>query len=236
MHLGAINLTKLSGQLAQVARTLALEPGSQLVARVVAAPPQGGRGTIALAGATVQARLPKGLEAGQTLKLEVVRVEQDQLTMRIRPAGAAAAADPATLAQAAGGLAVTGDGELMRAALALAGQQPLWLPDGGAASVQVQPDDAADCGRGGASGVAAFVLHSPTLGAIEVRIALAPGGMQAGVVTSPGQATELARAELPGLADRLVAVTGRPAAVAVSERPATTPAPPPPAGRVDVQA
>jgi hypothetical protein len=139
------------------------------------------------------------------------------------------------LAQAAGGLAVAGDGELLRAALALAGQQPLWLPDGGAASVQVQPDDAAG-GRDGSGGVAAFVLHSPTLGPIEVRIALAPGGVQAGVVTSPGTATELAEAELPALADRLAAATGRPAAVAVSQRPATMPAPPPPAGRVDVQA
>jgi hypothetical protein len=184
----------------------------------------------------VQARLPKGLQAGQTLKLEVVRVEQDQLTVRIRPAGATASADPAALAQAAGGLAVTGDGELMRAALALAGQQPLWLPDGGAASVQVQPDDAAAGGRSGSAGVAAFVLHSPSLGPIEVRIALAPGGVQAGVVTTPGRATELAQAELPALADRLAAATGRPAAVAVSERPATAPAPPPPAGRVDVQA
>jgi flagellar hook-length control protein FliK len=80
------------------------------------------------------------------------------------------------------------------------------------------------------------VLHSPSLGPIEVRIALAPGGVQAGVVTAPGQATELAQAELPALADRLAAATGRPAAVAVSERPATTPAPRPPAGRVDVQA
>jgi hypothetical protein len=235
MNLGAINLTKLSGRPAQVARTLALAPGSPLVARVLAAPPQGGRGTIALAGTTVQARLPKGLQAGQTLKLEVVRVEQDQLTVRIRPAGATVSADPAALAQAAGGLAVAGDGELLRAALALAGQQPLWLPDGGAASVQVQPDDAA-AGRRGDAGVAAFVLHSPSLGPIEVRIALSPGGVQAGVVTSPGHATELAEAELPALADRLAAATGGPAAVAVSQRPATTPAPAPPAGRVDVQA
>lgn len=234
MNLGAVNLTKLSGPIAQAAHTLALQPGSQLVARVLAADAGGGRGTIALAGSTVQASLPGGVQPGQTLKLEVVRVEQTRLTVRIVADGGGGAS-PAALAQAAGSLAVTGDGDLMRTAMALAGQQPMWLPDGGAASIEVNPDDGAAAGRGGEAGVAAFVLHSPALGAIEVRIALAPGGVQAGVVTAPGQATELARADLAALADRLAAATGRPAAVAVTERPAATPPPPPPAGRVDVQ-
>jgi hypothetical protein len=154
--------------------------------------------------------------------------------VRIRPDAASPADDAARLAQAAGGLAVSGDGDLLRAAMALAGQQPLWLPDGGAASVEVDPDAAG--GEERAAGVAAFVLHSPELGAIEVRIALAAGGVRAGVVTPPGAAAARAQDALGELRDRLAAATGRPAVVAVSARPAGIPAPRPPEGRVDVAA
>ncbi|HYW28729.1 MAG TPA: flagellar hook-length control protein FliK, partial [Gaiellales bacterium] len=86
------------------------------------------------------------------------------------------------------------------------------------------------------SGVAAFVLHSPALGAIEVRITLAPGGVRAGVITAPGEAAEAAGRALQQLQDRLAAATGRPAAVAVSPRPPGVPAPRPPEGRIDVAA
>jgi hypothetical protein len=235
MELGALNLTRLTGELARTARGLALEPGAEMVARVVAAADGSGRGTIALAGAVVPARLPHGVAAGQTLRLQVVRADPSQVVVRIRPEAASPADDAAKLAQAAGGLAVSGDGDLLRAAMALAGQQPLWLPDGGAASVEVDPD-AAGGGEEGAAGVAAFVLHSPELGAIEVRIALAAGGVRAGVVTPPGAAAARAQDALGELRDRLAAATGRPAAVAVSARPAGMPAPRPPEGRVDVAA
>ena len=236
MNLQSVTLKVASGELAQVARTLALEPGAELAARVVATGPQAGRGTIALAGMTLPARVPAGVEAGQTLRLQVVRIEPGQLTVKVLPAGhVAAAADGAVLAQAAGRLAVSGDGDLTAAALALANGRPLWLPDGGAAEVAVEPDGAA-AGGGGPSGVAAFCLHSPTLGAIEVRLTMAGGSVRAGVVTSPGAATDLAGEALPQLIDGLALATGRPASAAVSERPATAPAPLPPVGRVDVKA
>jgi flagellar hook-length control protein FliK len=141
-----------------------------------------------------------------------------------------------TLSQAAGQLAVSGDGELLRAALALAGQEPLWLPDGGAANVQVQPDKQPSGGQRGAAVEAAFVLHSPELGAIEVRLRMADGGVRVGVVTAPGVATALAKGALPDLVERLGQATGRPAVAGVSERPIGRRPPAPPAGRVDVQA
>jgi len=229
MQLGAVNLTKLPGELAQAARGLALEPGAELVARVVSAAEGGGRGTIALAGAVIPARLPRGLHAGQTLRLQVVRADPSEVVVRIRPEQSAAGHQAAAAAQAAGSLAVSGDADVLRAALALAGREPMWLPDGGAASVAVEPD-------GGPAGVAAFVLHSPALGAIEVRITLAPGGVRAGVITAPGEAAEAAGRALQQLQDRLAAATGRPAAVAVSPRPPGVPAPRPPEGRIDVAA
>lgn len=235
MQLGAVNLTRLPGELAQAARGVALEPGAELVARVVAAADGGGRGTIALAGAVIPARLPRGVQAGQTLRLQVVRADPSEVVVRIRPEGDPAGRHAAAAAQVAGALAVSGDADALRAALALAGREPMWLPDGGAASVAVEAD-AAPSGRRAATGVAAFVLHSPALGAIEVRIALAPGGVRAGVVTAPGEAAEAAERGLDELQGRLAAATGRPAAVAVSPRPPGVPAPRPPEGRIDVAA
>jgi hypothetical protein len=235
MNLQGVSLKAVAGALADGARTLALEPGVELVARVVDAPAGGGKGTISLAGALLQARLPAGVERGQTLNLTVVRLDQTQLLVRIRRAETAdPAADP-SLAQAAGRLAVSGDGELLRAALAIAGQEPLWLPDGGAAAVQVEPD-ATPSGDRERSGEAAFVLHSPEHGAIEVRLRLTAGGIRAGVVTAPGAVAAMAETALPDLVERLGAATGRPAAAGVSERPAGHRPPPPPVGRVDVQA
>ncbi len=236
MNLQAVSLKGVSGALGDGARTLALEPGAELVARVVTAPGQGGRGTISLAGALLQARLPAGVMRGQTLHLTVVRLDQSQLLVRIRHEAQADQASRATLAHDAGRLAVTGDGELLRAALTLAGQEPLWLPDGGAASVQVEPDGHTPTSAEGSTGQAAFVLHSPDLGAIEVRLRMTAGGIRVGVVTAAGAAAALAEGDLPDLVERLGRATGRPAVAAVSERAPGRRPPAPPAGRVNVQA
>jgi len=236
MNLQAVSLKGVTGALGDGAGTLALEPGSELVARVVDAPAGGGRGIISLAGVLLQARLPAGVERGQTLGLTVVRIDQTQLLVRIRRAEAADPAAASTLTQAAGRLAVSGDGELLRVAMALAGQEPLWLPDGGAAAVHVEPDARSAHGGRGSSGEAAFVLHSPDLGAIEVRLLLTPGGVRVGVVTAPGDVASIAESALPDLIERLGQATGRPAAAAVCPRPAGRRPPPPPIGRVDVQA
>jgi Flagellar hook-length control protein FliK len=236
MNVQSVTLKSVAGALGHAARTLALEPGAELVARVVAAPAGGGRGTISLAGTLLQARLPAGVEAGQTLKLTVVRLDQTQLLVRIQRRSPAEQTTASTLGQAAGQLAVSGDGELLRAAMALAGQEPLWLPDGGAADVQVQADEGSAGGGRGAAGEAAFVLHSPELGAIEVRLRMADGGVRVGVVTAPGEATALAEGALPDLVERLGQATGRPAVAGVSQRAIGRRPPAPPAGRIDVQA
>jgi hypothetical protein len=231
----AVNLKLAAEPLQAAARVLALEPGSELVARVLDAPAGGGRGLLALAGGQLPARLPRGVEPGQTLRLQVLRVDGDAVLLRISHAGEGDAAGPA-LAQAAGSLAVAGDGELLRAALSMAGSQPLWLPDGGAAELAVDPDE--DGGGDGAapSQTASFVLHSPQLGALEVRLRMTAAGIQAAVMTAPGDAARLAEQGLPDLVARLAAAAGRPAAAAVSERPPGRPPPPRPEGRIDVQA
>ncbi len=233
MHLAQITLKgAAAADPAAGARPLALGAGKDLVARVVSAPTAGGRGLISLAGVILEARLPPGLAGGEVLHLRVTRADAQELVVRIVRDGGDHPDDAAT-ARIAGQLALRGDGDLLRVALGLA-DGTLWLPGGAAATVTVEPD--ADDGDGpgaSAGGEAAFTLHCPQLGAVEVRLRMAAGGVRAGVVTSPGRLTGLAQAALPDLVDALERATGRPAAAAVLERPASIPAPQPPAGGFD---
>lgn len=177
----------------------------------MSAPAGGGRGLISLAGHLLEAQLPAGLEPGRTLPLQVVRADPAQVLVRIVPQSsdqAAAQAPPGTV----------------------------WLPGGAAFQLSVDPD----AGRGehgaGAAGEAAFVLHDPLRGAIEVRLRLRPGGVQAAVTTPSGVLAERASDGLPDLISRLGTATGRPAAATSSVRPAGAPRPTPPPGAVDVHA
>jgi hypothetical protein len=233
MNLEQITLKGAAADPASGARPLALALGKQLVARILAAPEGGGRGLISLAGIVLEARLPAGLEAGRALRLQVARADAEEVVVKIVP-DASGHADPAAAGRMAGELALRGDPDLLRAALALA-DGPLWLPGGAAATVTVDPDDPGPgaAQKPAAGGEAAFTLHCPQLGAIEVRLHLGPGGVLAGVVTPPGQTSELAEAELPELVAALERATGRPATAALSPRAATVPPPAPPSGAFD---
>jgi len=233
MNLAQITLKGASSDPASGARPLALSLGKELVARILMTPEGGGHGLISLAGIVLEARLPPGLDAGRTLRLQVTRADADEVVVRIL-ADAPDHVDPAATGRVAGELALRGDPDLLRAALALA-DGTLWLPGGAAASVTVDPD-AAGTGGGGPNadgGEAAFTLHCPQLGAIEVRLHVGPGGVRAGVVTPPGPASELAEAGLSGLVAALERATGRPATAAVSAREASKPSPTPPSGAFD---
>lgn len=217
-------------------RALEIKPGAQMVARVVTAPNAGGRGVISLAGQQVQAQLPSGVQPGAHLKLTVTRVQGNKVTARVEKAPARQRTG--STARLAGRMALSRNGSLTRAALALAGDEPLWLPDGSAARVTVDPDaeNGADSAGEQSAGEAAFVLHSPVMGAIEVRLRMAQGAITAGVVTPPGIATEVADAATGELVEALAEATGRPASAAVLARPADVPPPPPPTGRIDLRA
>jgi hypothetical protein len=230
LHIRAIGARGGAG-----ARALELKPGAQMVARVVTPPNAGGRGVISLAGQQVQAQLPPGVQPGAHLKLTVTRVQGHKVTARVEKAPAR----PRTgsVARVAGRMALSRNGDVTRAALAMAGDEPLWLPDGSAATVTVDPDAEGAEGSGDeSSGEAAFVLHSPTMGAIEVRLRMAQGAITAGVVTAPGPATDVADAASAKLVEALANATGRPASAAVLARPANVPPPPPPTGRIDLHA
>src|SRR3954463_6039040 len=103
-------------------RELTLRAGADIAVRVVAAPPEGGRGTISLAGQLLDARLPAGLVAGQKLSLRLVgSSEEGEVVLKVTHE-AAPEATRADTARAAGALAVSGDPKLVEVANAL--QQP----------------------------------------------------------------------------------------------------------------
>src|SRR5262249_37166991 len=140
--------------------------------------------------------------------------------------------DPAAAGRIAGELALRGDPDLLRTALALA-DGTLWLPGNAAATVTVDPDGEGPGGGQAEGGGATFTLHCPQAGAIGVRLHVGPGGVRAGVVTPPGRTAELAESGLSDLVAALERATGRPATVAVAARAAAKPAPTPPSGAFD---
>ncbi|MDX6554628.1 MAG: hypothetical protein QOD86_823, partial [Miltoncostaeaceae bacterium] len=165
-----------------------LRAGAEVVARVVEAPANGGRGVIALAGALLAARLPAGLAVGQTLALTVAGAERGEILLRLRQAAGEGGAEGASRAGLAGALATSGDGDLVRIAAAL--QPPgggIALPGGELVALQlhappeaprhgteedVEGETSADGERDARAG---FVLHSAVLGPLEVRLQLAGG-------------------------------------------------------------
>lgn len=203
---------------------LLLRLGAEVVARVVSSPANGGRGLLALAGALVRAELPAGLQAGMRLPLVVDGADAGRVVLKVRREAAAAEEEGAAL-QLASALALRGDGDMLRAALALAGGA-LPLPGGRAATVEVDPDDS---GGGGAEASSArLVLHSPTLGPIEIRLGLAAGVLDARVLVEPGEAAALAAEAAPELARALERAAPGAARVDVASRAATESRPRPP--------
>jgi hypothetical protein len=140
----------------------------------------------------------------------------DQITLKGLPGW------PATLA-------LRGDGELLRAALGLAGGRcgrPVAGPT-------VEPDSEQDGSSEETGGDAAFTLHSPRLGTIVVRIQLDAAGVRAAVTTPPGPVSERAAATLPDLVAALEQATGRAGIASVQSRRGSNPGPTPPEGADD---
>src|ERR1700749_1287527 len=121
------------------------------MARVVSLTP-GGRGSLSIAGALVDAKLPPGVEAGQELRLTVRHVSPEQVVLgRSDQAGAAAAPAPATAE----------------------------LPGGG--TVRVSERDAGGAtgtGAGGDRHMISLRYEAPALGPVDLRFELDPGSLR----------------------------------------------------------
>ena len=162
-------------------------PGRAMMARVVAADGFG-RGKLAIAGAVIDAELPKHVQAGQELRLAVrdVSAHQVVLGMSDQPPPAMAAAE----LPGGGAIRVTEEDTSE-------GSRPGGSP--GSRTLSLRYD-------------------APSLGAVDLRFDLDPGSLRVSVSVGAGTPLSLARARADALRDALTAGVGRPATVTVTPR------------------
>jgi hypothetical protein len=167
---------------------LKVVPGRGMMARVVAADGSG-RGKLAIAGAVIDAELPKHVRAGAELRLTVRDVSSHQVVLGM--------ADPAA-------------GVPVPAAE---------LPGGGVLRVTEEDSSrqGPDHGPPGSRTVS-LRYDTPTLGAFDLRFDLDPGSLRVNVSVAPGTPLSLAQARADQLRDALTAGVGRPASVTVTPR------------------
>jgi hypothetical protein len=204
------------------AAAISLRVGAEVAARVVEAAGPDGRGLLSLAGAVLRARLPVGLHAGDRLRLKVMGREGDQLVLR------RVAEEPPTArgvpASVVAELAESGDGEQLRAAVALAGG-PIPLPGGRVLTVEREVGDEGAEGDRPDEGTVRLVLHTPALGALELRLSLHGGSLDVNVIAVAAVAAAAAAA-VPELHDAVQASTALAPRIEVVERRGTPPAAP----------
>ena len=169
----------LRGQLPE----LLLRPGSVLAARVVEA------NRISLAGVLLDAQLPEGLLAGETLRLRVEEATPERLHLRI----------------------VEQAGQQPPPVLSLP------LPDGAQARVRVDDREAGGRAEDAPPSVT-LAYESPALGRLDLRLELPRGGVTVTVGAAHGDPAERAASMAERLRDRLERALERPAAVRVAPR------------------
>ncbi|HYZ81663.1 MAG TPA: hypothetical protein VE571_10360 [Solirubrobacteraceae bacterium] len=175
---------------AMLGTELKVVPGRAMMARVVAADGLG-RGKLAIAGAVIDAELPKHVQAGQELRLEVRDVSARQVVLGL--------ADPPP------GLA----------------QPAAELPGGGFVRVaEEDPERSGSSSRGGSpdSRTLSLRYEAPALGPVDLRFDLSRGSLRVDVSVAPGTPLSLAQARADTLREALAAAVGRPATVTVSSR------------------
>ncbi|MBV9606565.1 MAG: hypothetical protein JO027_15720 [Solirubrobacterales bacterium] len=175
---------------------LRVAPGRALMARVVSADGFG-RGTLSIAGALIDAKLPASVEAGEDLRLVVRHVSPEQVVLGLSPE-AGAAAVPA--------------------------QAAVELPGGGRVRVterEGEGEDDADRAGGSATGrhVLALAYDAPTLGTVDLRFELDPQSLRVNATLAAGGAAASATEAADALRDALTeALGGRSVTVQITPR------------------
>lgn len=171
---------------------LRVAPGRALMARVVAADGQG-RGSLSIAGALIDAKLPKGVQAGDELRLTVRDVSPERVVLSLADQAAAVAAQAAAE-----------------------------LPGGGHVRVSAAYDDEQAGGRGGQARTGrqtlALVYDAPALGAVDLRFELDPQSLRVSATLAAGEPAARAAGAAGELRDALGAALGRPVSVEVRPR------------------
>jgi hypothetical protein len=170
---------------------LRIAPGRGLMARVVTADGLG-RGSLNIAGAVVDASLPKDVRAGQELRLTVRHVSADRVELSMSDSSAPPAVDAAP------------------------------LPGGGALRVTERDTSDGGGGSGSGEGAERHTLSlrydAPALGAVDLRFELDPTFLRVTATVGAGQPFDLALDGAGGLGDALTDAIGRPVTVDVSPR------------------
>jgi len=174
---------------------LRIAPGRALMARVVNLNPAG-RGSLSIAGALIDAKLPPGVQAGDELRLTVRHVSPEQVVLGLSDQNQPPPAAPPA-AQ---------------------------LPGGG--TVQVTERDAGNhaagnhaAGKGSADRHSlALVYNAPALGPVDLRFDLDPTSLRVTAVLAAGEPAEQARAHATELTHALSEALGRPVKVDITAR------------------
>ncbi len=167
---------------------LRLSAGRTLMARV-ASVDENGRGTISLAGALLEAELPRELQAGQDIRLLVREVTPEKVVLGLqeRPP-----------------------------MLALPVSSP--LPGGGAFEVRERTQAGGGADGAPAAEVLEIVYHGPSLGMVEMRFVLDPKTLGLTASLSAGEPYELAGAAAEDLRAALSQAVSRAITVSVLPR------------------
>ena len=175
---------------AMLGAELRVAPGRALMVRVVSADGHG-RGSLSIAGALIEAALPKDVQAGQDLRLIVRDVSPERVVLGLSEEAAAAAAAPAPTVE---------------------------LPGGG--SVRVSEREASRQRGGGGTGrhTVALVYDAPALGPVDLRFELDPQSLRVSAVLRPGHPVEQAQDRAGELRDALSQALGGPVTVTISAR------------------
>lgn len=170
---------------------LRLTPGRGLMARVMQADGSG-RGVLNIAGAVIEAQLPRHIRAGEQLRLVVRHLDAQRVVLELPREGEGPVAAPAAAP----------------------------LPGGG--QLRVLPDEEGDGGEAGGREPGAQTVglsyDAPTLGPLDLRFELGPTRLRVIVAAAPGPALELARAQSAELREALAQTADRPVTVTVSAR------------------
>jgi hypothetical protein len=166
---------------------LKIAPGRVLMARVVTADPHG-RGSLNIAGLTLEAKLPKEVHAGQELRLTVRAVTPDRVELSMsNPNALAAAAAP-----------LPGGGSVAVSERDAAG--------GGST------------GRGADSHTLALTYNAPALGPVDLRFELDAGSLRLTATLAAGEPADRARVGATELREALSAAIGGGRSVSVDVR------------------
>ena len=175
---------------------LRIAPGRALMARVVTADGLG-RGSLNIAGAVIDAALPKDIQAGQELRLTVRHVSPDRVELSMsdqNPVAAAAA-------------------------------EAVPLPGGG--TVRVSERDAGGSAGGGSEGsggseadrhTLSLRYDAPALGAVDLRFDLDPETLRVSGTLGAGEPYESALDRAGELRDALTEALGRSVTIHISPR------------------